>query len=721
MIGTLYEIRAKYVADTQAAEARVSAFAAANDKAAQKVGVLRGALSSIGPALLAGLGSAATLGIGLLTKKIVDLNRESQDAVIGIASVFSINGLGTFAQGMTRAKSLMKDFKKAAITSPGESRDLQNIFNRTAPTLARFNPSNKEITDFSSRGLAAAFTLMGGDVNTTGDQLSQIMMGQAGADNKLFQSIRAPLLENAGIKQSDPTKAVEAFNKLTAKDPRKVFDAINKTLQSLDLANEAFANTLTGRLASLSELSSMFLSTLGGPLMSRANALFGKLLAYADASGDKLDGLAKTIGEKLGDAFDRAQRFALMLYQNSRLLVGVFGAAAFRSGLGALSASGAMQSVGGFGGYVGGARRIAGSAGAGIAGVARGAARGVARAPGAALSFLGDMLFGNSFASAVGSGPNKSLGARIMRAPGALRSSGGAALRAAGAFAMSDPATHLRALEARRVAGGGLLNMARGSAPALAASAGIKGLVAGLGTLGTILVPLVIVVGMIAGTFRVLKDNANEATQFLHTAIGELRISLDTIAGQFGASGGFAGAVKSFADWLGTGVVGVMGVAVKAVAMVVDGFSWLVVMLKGIGLALGSLSDIYAKGGFRALTGDAISGAFSNGFIQAEKERTAAERSAYQVEAQRRKDAMKLESDQAYAKLADEAIAKAEEEKQKKEAEKLAKGAGATVNVTNQIQVITEADPDKIAIRLDRMNATSITDAIRQIDGIPGF
>lgn len=720
MIGTLYTINARYVADTTGAQTNVERLAATNDRAARSVDGLASRFSRMGGVAIASLAGVATLGIGVLTRKIVDLNREAADAQIGVASVLSINGLGTFNQGMTRAKGLMERFKKAAITSPGESRDLQNIFTRTAPQLARFNPNDAEITQFTTRGLAAAFTLMGGDVDLTGDQLSQIMGGQAGSDNKLFQSIRAPLMKNAGVKATEPTKAVEEFNKLTAKNPQKVFEALQKTLGSLDQANMAFANTMTGRLGSLSELSNNWLKDMSGPLFERVNGMFGKLIDYADKSSGKLDELASTVGRKLADGFDRAQRLALALVHNLKTIVMLGAAPGLYMAASALSGSGALASVGGLGGYAGRAggygRAAAGSVGRGVAA----GARGILGAPGALLSFAGDALFGNTFASAVGGGPNMSRGARLARGASAARAGFMPGLRSglssAGALLMSDPATHLRALEARRQAGGGLLRMGAASVGAPAVGL-LKGAAVGLSGLSAVLVPLIVVLGMVVGTFRVLKDGANEATQFLKTSWSELRIVFDTIAGQFGAGGGFGGAVRSFVDWLGTGVVGVLGVAVKVVAEVANGFSWLIVVLKGLAYGLNSIYEVYNKKGLRGLTGDSIGNAFSLGLIQAEKERKASERSAYQREAERQREAAKLKSDQEYTKLAEEAMKKAKE----KEQEKLANGTKPAVTVMNNIQVITEADPDKIAISLDKMNASSITDALRSIEGIPGF
>lgn len=313
MIGTLYEIRARYMADTAGATQQVDRLANSNDAAARGVDRLTSRFANLASVAIPALTGVATLGVGLLVREMIRLNKEASDAQIGVASVLSINGLGTFEQGMTRASGLMKRFRKEALTSPGGSADIQNIFTRIAPQLARFNPSDSEIAKFSSRGVAAAFTLMGGDINTTGDQLSQIMMGQAGADNKLFQSIRAPLLKNAGITEKDPQKAVEAFNKLTAKDPRKVFDALNKTFSSLDSALLAFSNTITGRFSSLQEIASNWLKDMSGPLFERVNQKLGDLLRWADGAQDKIDALAKSVGRTLADGFDRAARMALSL------------------------------------------------------------------------------------------------------------------------------------------------------------------------------------------------------------------------------------------------------------------------------------------------------------------------------------------------------------------------------------------------------------------------
>lgn len=705
----IYEIRARYVAETTAAKNNVDQLASANDGAARGVDRLASRFLSMGALATSALAGVATLGIGVLTRKIIELNKEASDAQIGIASVLSINGLGTFEQGMSRASGLMKRFKKEALQSPGGSGDIQNIFTRIAPQLARFNPNDDEITKISSRGVAAAFTLMGGDVNTTGDQMSQIMMGQAGADNKLFQSIRDPLLKNAGIKEKNPQKAVEAFNKLTAKDPRKVFEALNKTFESLDSALNSFANTITGRFSSLQEIANNWLKDMSGPLFDRVNEKLDDLLRWADSSQQTLADLAKTVGRTLADGFDRAARMALSLVHNMKTVVMLGSAPALFAAASVLGGTAPFAAVGGLRGY---GARAGGYGRAAVSGVGRG----LRAAPGAALGFMGDFLFGNAIAGGMGGPQNMSAGARLARAPGAARAGIGAGLRSAGSFLASNPATLLAGLEARRVAGGGFMKMgAAGVAPLL------KGVAAGFGTLSGVLVPLIVVVGMLVGAYRVLKDSTNEATTFLKTSWSELRIVFDTIAGQFGAGGGFGGAVRSFVDWLGTGVVGVLGIAVKVVAEVANGFSWLIVVMKGLAYGLNTIYDTYNKKGFSGLTGDVIGSAFSKGLDAATSERRDAERTAYAREATRLREAARLKSDQEYTKIAEEAIAKQAEEQNKKDMKKLADDTRPDVTVQNNIQIITEADPDKIAISLDKMNAASITDAIRAIEGVPGF
>lgn len=179
--------------------------------------------------------------------------------------------------------------------------------------------------------------------------------------------------------------------------------------------------------------------------------------------------------------------------------------------------------------------------------------------------------------------------------------------------------------------------------------------------------------------------------------------------------------MRDFVDWLGTGVVGVMGIAVKVVAELANAFSGLVAIMKGLGYGLNTIYETYRTKGLSGLTGEGISNAFSKGFDLANQERRDAERSAYAREAQRQREAAKLKSDQEYTKIAEERLAKQAEEQAKKDAKTLADGNAPTVNVNNNIQVITEADPDRIAISLDKMNASSINDALRAIEGIPGF
>lgn len=201
-----------------------------------------------------------------------------------------------------------------------------------------------------------------------------------------------------------------------------------------------------------------------------------------------------------------------------------------------------------------------------------------------------------------------------------------------------------------------------------------------LSTFFTIAAPLAVVIGMLVGTFRVLKDTTNEATQFLMTSFDELMIALDTIAYQFGSDGGFVESVMKFVDWLGTGVVGVLGIGVKIVERVTTAFSWLFAVIKGIGLGIGNIITKIQEDGFRAAFDPSfVKKAFSSGMDQAMQERREAERKAY-LERQKRE----------------------KKKKEEEEADGVAAGGAKPpeVNVTIQQTITTDANPDRIAFRV---------------------
>ena len=651
--------------------------------------------------------------------------------------MFAVNKVHTFNAGLVRSRQLLDKFNRASAASPGTGADFQTIFKAAAPTLLANvkGITDNEITQFASRGLAAAFTLRAGaGTEQVGSELNQILAGQAGADNALFSSIRGQLFKNLGIRGGG-AKGTEAFNKKAAADGRKTFEALLKTLADLDDANAAFGQTVTGLFGTLKQQANDLTNTAFRPLFTRMRDGFAGFVKEITDSKSELNGLAKLVGEKLAGAWDMLRRATRAAADNMNLFIVLGTGVAMKRAVAAFTASAALGGVGV--GPVGLARGYAaGAIGAGSAalgGARRAGARAVGlagRPVGAALGFAGDFLFGR----AIGGPASGRRGARLAAAGRtALAQSGGSLLgagfnlaggvgRRAGAGIAARATTARAAIGSALVRNGGVQGLAAaGLAKGAAVGAGaIKGLTVGLLKFGIVAAPLIVIAGMLAGTFLVLKDSTNEATQFLKTSFSELRIALDSVAAQFGftgASGGFGGMLKRFATWLGTGVVGVLGLAVKGVELVVSAFGRLVSAFQAIGLTIGQLfEDIKNKnvGGLRSI-GDN----FKNNFEAAEKARKAAILDAMKREQERRK----RDADEEAARKKRLAERKAREAAAaallKKEKENARKGrAKVQVNVTNQNTIVTDADPDKVALSVEEINATSILDAIQSV-GLP--
>lgn len=708
MIKTIYNVETRYTVKDETRQPMARAAKQADHLADNLERVERQAARAgggLGRMLsgLAGLG----LGGGLLAMlgHVGKLTSEAENAQIAIASAFSINGVMSFSKGMERAKRLMGEFKKAAKASPGEARDFQTIFQTTAPQLAKLGLSDKQITSFTSRSLAAAFTVGGGDVKTTASQIGQLLQGQGGADNNIYQALKKPLLAAAGIKEKDSSKATEAFNKLAANNPAKVFDALMKSLSSLDEANVAFGKTFTGMWGSLKDSVNDFLSNAIGPLSEKANKTFSDFLGWIEKNDRGITRMRDALAQGLVKALDGVLSVSQALLANWQAL------ALLATGLAApkiltAGAAGAGQLTGAAGAY---ATRTLSLAGAGVAGgraLAARAAGGVRAAGGRALSFAGDALFADSFGAALGGPQSQSRGARFARgvrgAPGRLASGARGVIGALG----SDPAVALRALEARRQAGGGFLKMGAAalSAPAGLAAGGIKMLVLGLGSLAAILVPLAVIGIGIAGVFEQMKNKSSEARQFLMLSISELRIQLDLLARQLGLGGGAGEAFANIRKALGEGFVGVAGIVVKAVDGMVWAFNQLILVAKSFGYGIGNLMENYNRTGVYALTPGGIKDAFEGGYREANMEYKAAERAAYEADSKRKLDDAKKASDDEYSKLADAAI--------KKGAEAAAGTIGDTnITVNNTVKVETNADPDRIAFRVGEVTVASVYEA----------
>jgi hypothetical protein len=644
-LSTLYKVVTRYETDSRSAEAKVDRLTRKAEKNAKAIERARGQWAMFGTALKGLAIGGLTLGLGLITKRMFSLTQAAEDAQIQIAAVFEQSNPGKFEKNLSRAGDLFKRFQKSSITSPATSADFLTLFGGVAPGVAPLGVSNAQIDKFVSRAVPAAKAFTGGDFEQAGRDLLQMLQGQAGSDTKTFNSLKADLFKRT------KTKDTESFNKLAKKDPRKIFDAINATLSGMDAVNAKFGASFGGLLASVQEFADGFLRTIGGPVVKTAGKILQRMVGWFQDNAEAVEAMGVSIGEKFASGLLVAEKLSKMILNNFQgiAIVGAAIGAKKLFGLGSLVS-----------GAVGGGAKAALGANLGAASrIGIGAGRGLLRAPGrlagAAVSGVGELMFGGMM------GPRQDRFSKGFRG-----------LKAAGTRQIMGQGINFQSLNK----GAGALKA--GAMGAI--SGGIPALAGAFSTLATILLPLVVVVGMIAGTFRVLKDGANEATKFFRNSVDELMIALDTIAIQFGSSGGFASGLMSIVDWLGTGVVGILGIGVKVVERLANAFTYMFAVFKGAFLGIGSMINrIQSEGFMAAFDPSFVKKAFSEGMAKSMAERAAAEKKAFRA----------LEKKKKEKKAAEEIAATTAGGKPKPK-----------INVTINQQIKTDANPDRIAFRV---------------------
>jgi len=727
MLGAMYEVVARYSVQDKGAGSQLDGITTKADNASKALGGVSGALLALG-------GGAALSVFGSLGKHLVQLNSEATESKIAVASLLTLNGLGTFENNMNRATKLTRDLRKAAKETKGEASDLINITSTVLPGIAGIAPSNSELVTFAKRATAASNVLLGSDYELGAQQLLQITSGQAGSDNRLFNGIKTPLMQELGIK-STGSKAVEEFNKIAVKDNRKTFDAVNKVLASFDDANNLLNKTIGGQIASLGDVANNILLTVGEPLTELLSGKLQEVNDWFEKNEDYVTKTAEAIGGKLTQAFEVFGDAAMYAAKNVDVLV------ASSAGLLAMKAFGAQNVITALSSWpqVLGAR-----ASAGIGTVGGGVASRLSsfnigqRASAVGSAFVPMALRGTDNWAMSGLGGKAALTARfgawragdaLRRAPGALSrgavdmfglagvvgdprwgiastgrrglmvaQAGGAAARARAAGALgltgmmgSDKwllgtglqrAGMVAGTSAAAIGGG-----VKGGLGRLFSAVGLSSVTTSLTALLRLAGPVGLAIGAVVGVMQVLQDETNAATGTFHDMVALLFKELDKLAGAFGfgaGEGGAAGMVKQFTTLLGEGLTNTLSFVIWSVAQLVKGLGFLAYVIEGISGGLGALYMQFegAGGGMAGLKALDPSAAFKQGFGLADQ----------------RRDKMTADAEALERKRAEEARLKKLKEQDEKTAGDNKKPPVVHIKIEQKIE--TDASPERIAFAI---------------------
>jgi hypothetical protein len=261
-------------------------------------------------------------GIGLMVAKGVELNigqERLQNTIAGTLQLFNHSAGATdqLGQNIKVAGAALQALTRIADESPGELKDIQNLFTNMLPGARAATADMKRILDLSQN--VALFTpTFGGDFSMAGSQISRMLTGGAGAEMEVWRTLQPVLLEvgkemdkvgQKGKKIFDKAteggeKMTMAFNKLTKEDRLAVLE------KSLSKGGPALAKMYAGSWegASAAAVSSMrkVAGTFTQPLFNATKAALLKAGGAGGPLAKDTQSALLTGASKLGGMFAKS-------------------------------------------------------------------------------------------------------------------------------------------------------------------------------------------------------------------------------------------------------------------------------------------------------------------------------------------------------------------------------------------------------------------------------
>lgn len=596
-ITSRYNVVTRFSADTQQMQNGVNR---ATDETRGLNRQLRGAeerASMLGTALKAAAGGAVALGLGMAARRAFQLTKNLDNARIAMSSLFTQNDLvGDFTEGLKVAETTIDSIRDRMAESPGTAMQGVQFAKQVLPSFAGMGGTPEGLAEFSQRGVGLA-TVLGIPQQEAASQIQQILLGQSGADNPLFQMIRGQLMETSGA------GSVEEINKLMQNSPEEGLAVMSQVMSQYDEANTAFSESWEGAFSTLQSSFDDFLLNTSEPLFESMTNHLVELNKWIEENDGSIEAFARSVGDKLTRAFEALASVTQVAAQNMDLIV------AGVATLTALRAAGAVSNIAtSIGGSPGFANMM--SKGGNAMGEIRAGPRRLAKRPGqaasAGVSKVGDWIFGNMGMD--------DLGKAML--PGAAGAGSGAA-----------------------AGGGGLLS----SLPAIGSA---------LGTIASVAAVVIVPLMMVIGAFRTIRSETGAVAVFFHDQVENLLLQLDILANQMGfGEGGLAGAAATVWEWivkltdrLGEGTTMILGGLVGALGKMVEGFNMLITVFRGFFMGIAEMTMRIEEQGVSALFQEDFFGeSMRQGMLAAEQD----QREAEEQEENRRQEEQEEEEEDA--------------------------------------------------------------------------
>lgn len=251
--------------------------------AVEAAGSLAMGLAKVGAVVV---GGAAIYGV-------VKLNNELEKAQIGIAAIFSANGVsGNMEQGMKMSADMMAKIRKDAAALPGETSDLLAIFRSVTIPGLRAGADVDRLEKLSGNIMAAG-SAAGLDMATVARESGALLGGRAGGHNILGSTL-------FGLTGKD----AEKYNKMSGENRLKFLeDGMGKYQPAI----AAFSASFDGLSSTLKDNTKKFLSTATHGLFERVKGALFEANGWFDNHQGTLDRWSNSLGTFLESAWDKGR------------------------------------------------------------------------------------------------------------------------------------------------------------------------------------------------------------------------------------------------------------------------------------------------------------------------------------------------------------------------------------------------------------------------------
>jgi hypothetical protein len=200
---------------------------------------------------------AGAYGIGRAVVGGIAFNNQLEQAQYSMAATLQLmnhsanvtdNASSQFSRNLLVADAAMEDLFKKAAASPASFAQAQDMFKNMLPGARAVTSNMEDILTLTQKSLSLGM-IMGGDFKTTGQQMSRILTGGAGAEFETWKVLQTPILaagKAAGIFNDSMqvgTKLTEKFNKL---NPEERWKLVEEATKGLSESTRRFGVTFSG-------------------------------------------------------------------------------------------------------------------------------------------------------------------------------------------------------------------------------------------------------------------------------------------------------------------------------------------------------------------------------------------------------------------------------------------------------------------------------------------